>query len=131
MPSFFNPHPVHKPAGTYSHVAEHAWPGGRRLVISGQIGVKPDGTVVEGLEAQMERAWDNLLAIVAAAGMRVENIVKVTTFVVPKGSIAAARAVRERKLQGHRPASTYLEVAGLASPDFLFEVEAEAVEDGL
>jgi len=130
MPTFSNPPEVHKPGSTYSHVAEHRWPGGRRIVVSGQIGVRTNGGIAEGLDAQMEQAWTNLLAIVAACGMKVENIVKVTSFVVPRNAILAARAVRERKLGGHRPASTYLEVAGLASPELLFEVEAEAVEDG-
>jgi 2-iminobutanoate/2-iminopropanoate deaminase len=130
MPRPFNPDGVPQPVGLYSQAILHdLGGGGRRLVISGQIGVRLDGSIAEGLEAQMEVAWDNFLAVVRAAGMSYDNIVKVTTFAAARDSIEAARAVRRRKLPDHRPASTYLEVAGLASPDYLFEIEGEAVED--
>ncbi len=39
------------------------------------------------------------------------------------------RAVRDRMLGDHAPASTYLEIAGLARPEFLFEIEGEAVRE--
>ena len=39
------------------------------------------------------------------------------------------RAVRDCILSSHVPASTYLEVAGLARPEFLFEVKGEAVRE--
>ena len=103
---------------------------GRRLVIAGQVGVKPDGSLAQGLEAQMEQAWENLLAIVADAGMEPKDLVKVTAFVTVHGSVLLHRAVRDRMLGDHTPASTYLEVAGLARPEFLFEVEGEAVREG-
>ena len=41
-----------------------------------------------------------------------------------------ARQVRDTALQGHLCAATYLQVAGLASPEFLVEIEAEAVKPG-
>ena len=128
MPRFFNPAALAAPVSLYSHAAEHRL-GGRRLVISGQVGLRADGTVAEGLEAQMEVAFDNLLAVVAEAGMAVTDIVKTTAFVTVPGSVLAYRSVRDRKLQGHAPANTYLEVAGLALPAYLFEIEAEAVKD--
>jgi enamine deaminase RidA (YjgF/YER057c/UK114 family) len=128
MPTFFSPASIAKPQSRYSHGASHALTG-RRLVISGQVGVLPDGSTADGLEAQMTQAWKNLLAIVQEAGMNRTDLVKVTAFVTVKGSAPLHRQVRERMLGTHAPASTYLEVAGLARPEFLFEVEAEAVQD--
>jgi enamine deaminase RidA (YjgF/YER057c/UK114 family) len=128
MPRFFNPATVIAPASRYSQAAEHSL-SGRRLMISGQIGIRPDGTLAEGLEAQMEVAWDNLIAILHDAGMAVNDLVKVTVFVTVSGSVAPYRIVRDAKLAGHAPACTYLEVAGLARPDFLAEVEGEAVRE--
>ena len=126
-PRFFNPSSIAAPNSRYSHAV--ALPlSARRLVISGQVGVRPDGTVPEGLEAQAEAAWDNLEAILAEAGMGVNDLVKTTVFCTQPGSVAVVRRVRERRLNGHAPTSTYLEVAGLASPAFLFEIEAEAVK---
>ncbi len=75
----------------------------------------------------MERAWLNMFAILEDAGMTKHNIVKITVFMVGDGHTAAYREVRDRMLDGHAPAATYLVVAGLAGPEMLFEVEGEAV----
>jgi 2-iminobutanoate/2-iminopropanoate deaminase len=128
MPRFFDPPTIVKPASRYSQGVEHRL-GGRRVIASGQIGLRPDGSLAEGLEAQMEVAWDNLFAVLREAGMNVTDLVKVTVFVTVPGSVALYRAVRDRKLEGHAPACTYLEVAGLARPDLLTEIEGEAVQE--
>ncbi len=52
MPRFLNPANVAAPSSRYSHGVEHSLKG-RRLVISGQVGLKPDGALAEGLEAQL------------------------------------------------------------------------------
>ena len=44
-------------------------------------------------------------------------------------AIAVSRRIREQKLKGHAPASTFLQVAGLARADFLAEIEGEAVRE--
>jgi enamine deaminase RidA (YjgF/YER057c/UK114 family) len=128
MPRFFNPPNVAPPASRYSHGAWHA-ASARRLVISGQVAVTPDGTVPEGLEEQVELCLDNLEKVLAAAGMTLSDLLKITVFCTRPGSVRAIRAIRERRLGAHAPASTYLEVAGLADPRFLVEIEAEAVRD--
>jgi enamine deaminase RidA (YjgF/YER057c/UK114 family) len=124
------PEKVHKPPSRYSHALLHPLGGGaRRLVLSGQVGMAPDGTVAKGMAAQIEQAWDNLLAILAAAGMRAHHVVKVTVFVTDRSAetLRLVRETRDRRLEGHAPAMTYLVVAGLASPEFMVEIEAEAV----
>ena len=121
----YNPSAVAPPFSNYSHGIE-APAGGRWLHISGQVGVTPEGKVVHGSEGQIEQAWRNLLAIVEAAGMAPRNLVKVTTFLLHRDDLAAARAVRDRMLQGATPASTLLFVAGLASPEWVVEIEAVA-----
>jgi 2-iminobutanoate/2-iminopropanoate deaminase len=128
MPRLFNSAAIAAPSSLYSHGVAHG--PGRRLVISGQVALRPDGTLAEGLEAQFEQCWDNLIAIVREAGMEVTDLVKVTIFVTVPDAIATSRRIREAKLQGHAPASTYLQVAGLARPDFLVEIEGEAVKEG-
>ena len=128
MPTFLSPSGVAPPQSRYSHGGVHSL-AGHCLVIAGQVGVKPDGTLAEGLEAQMIRAWENLLAVVTEAGMEPTDLVKATAFVTVHGSVTLHRAVRDRMLGSHSPASTYLEVAGLARPEFLFEVEGEAVRE--
>lgn len=128
MPRFFNPAQVVAPASRYSQGAEHRL-SGRRVVASGQLGLRPDGTLAEGLVDQMEVAWDNLFAVIRDAGMDVNDLVKVTVYVTVPGSVGPYRQVRDAKLDGHAPACTYLEIAGLARPEFLVEIEGEAVQD--
>jgi enamine deaminase RidA (YjgF/YER057c/UK114 family) len=128
MPRFFNPSTVAAPASLYSHGAEH-FVSGRRLLIAGQVGMRLDGTLPESLEDQMEVAFDNLVAVLRAADMSVNDLIQVTVYVTVPGSVAVWRAVRDAKLAGHAPAATYLEVAGLARPDFLVEIEGEAVKE--
>ena len=128
MARFFNPDGVPKPASNYSQAVEVP-AAARRLIISGQVGMLPDGQLMLGYERQAEQAWKNIIAVLADAGMSPSNIVKITVYDVAPGNVAAYRVVRDRMLGGHAPASTYVLVAGLASPDFLTEIEAEAVAD--
>ena len=101
----------------------------QRLVISGQVGVRSDGSIAEGLEAQMQQTWDNFLAVLDAAGFTPADVVKVTLFTtVP--ALQEFRRGREQALAGCAPAATYVQVAGLADPGFIVEIEGEAVKAG-
>ncbi len=124
--TFSNPEGVHAPGSRYSHAALVEGPG-RRLVISGQIGVRPDGSIASGGEAQVAQALANLGAILAAHGMGPANIVKMGVFLTDRALIGPWWAEREKFLGTLAPTSTLLLVAGLADPRFVFEVEAEAV----
>ena len=120
-----NPDNITKPASNYSQaviVPDNA----RRVVISGQIGVHPDGTVADGLEAQMERCWLNIFAILEEVGMAKTDLVKVTVFVTCPGVTGIYRDIRDRMLEGHAPAATYVVISELATPELLVEIEAEA-----
>ena len=129
MPTLINPPNVAAPSSSYSHgvvVGAHA----KRLIISGQIGVRPDGSIAQGMKAQTEQAIDNLFNVVAAAGMKVADIVKIVTYVTNRENIADMRSVRSEKFGSHAPASTLLVISGLANPEFLVEIEAEAIQEG-
>ena len=119
------PKSVAPPFSRYSHGVE-ATAEARWLHVSGQVGVTPEGKVLDGAEAQIEQAWRNVLSVLEAAGMGPRDLVKVTTFLIDRADLPTARAVRERMLQGAEPASTLLFVAGLASPDWRVEIEAIA-----
>jgi len=122
---FSNPPGVHTPGSRYSHAA--LVQGERRLVVSGQIGVRPDGSIVPDGPGQIAQALANLGAILAAHGMTPANLIKLNVFMTERELIPAWRAQREAMLGTHAPTSTLLLVAGLADPRFVFEVEAEAV----
>ncbi len=120
-----NPAGVAAPFSRYSHGAS-APAGARWLHISGQVGATPEGTVPEDPERQMELAWDNLLAVLADAGMAVTDLVKVDGFIVRPDLLPLYRTVRERRLAGHATASTLVIVAGLVVPSLLVEIQAVA-----
>ena len=77
-------------------------------------------------EAQLEQAFANVFAVLQAAGMDKSHLVKLTILLTSSDQVALYRTVRDRLLEGAAVASTLLIVAGLASPDFLVELEAVA-----
>lgn len=101
-------------------------PQARWLFVSGQVGVDPDGRLADGPQAQMRRTWQNLLAIVAAAGMGAGDLVRVNAYLTRAEDVALYREVRDAMLGGAAPASTLLVVQALAHPDWLVEIEAVA-----
>lgn len=122
-----NPDAVVKPASKYAQAVIHS-ANAERIVISGQLGLRPDGTLEDGLEAQMERAWGNVFAIMASAGFEKRQLVKATVFVTVPDAVAVYRKVRDRVMDGHICANTYLQISALAAPQFLVEIEGEAVK---
>jgi enamine deaminase RidA (YjgF/YER057c/UK114 family) len=124
----FNPANIAPPAATYSHgveVSEKA----RWLYVAGQVGTRPDGTMPPDLEAQAEQTWQNVLAVLAHAGMSVTDLVKVTSFLTRQGDVPAYAKVRDRFLGDMRPATTMVVVQGLARPGWFIEVEAIAARE--
>ena len=124
---------IHNPAtvaaGTgYSHGVELP-PQARILYLAGQIGVAPDGKIAPDIRGQAEQAWRNLSAVLAAAGMGIENIVKLTHYLTRREDVATYREVRAQFLGKHAPASTLLVISALARPDMLIEVEAVAAKE--
>jgi enamine deaminase RidA (YjgF/YER057c/UK114 family) len=126
MPRPILPRSIAPPGSRYAHGVVHS-ARARRLVIAGQVGARIDGSMPEDLAGQMEIAWDNLTAILAEAGMSLGDLVKINVFVTVPGSVGLYRSIRDRRLGGHLCAATYLEVAGLAAPHILFEIDGEAV----
>lgn len=125
MIELFNPQTISPPFSRYSQGAL-ASRGLRWLHISGQVGVRPDGGSLTGIEAQMHQAWDNLLGVLATARMTPDHLVKVNVFLTRPQDVAIYREIRDERLEGRAPASTLLIVAGLARPELLVEIEAVA-----
>jgi enamine deaminase RidA (YjgF/YER057c/UK114 family) len=127
MLKIHNPKSVAAPIGTYSHGIE-APPNARWLHVAGQIGVRPDGSVPATIEEQTEVVWQNILAVLADAGMGIGDVVKITSFVTRFENFPKFAQVRAKYLGSHRPASTLLVISSLARPEFLVEVEAIAAK---
>ncbi len=127
MIRFFNPKATAAPAAAYSHVCEIP-AGARQLVLAGQIGVKPDGTVPNDITQQAEAVWNNIAACLAEGGMGLTDIVMVRTYVTRPENYPKVSAVRNARLGSHKPTSTGLVILALARPEFLVEVEVLAAK---
>ena len=128
MPRVIAPALVAKPASAYAQGIVHSG-GAERLLIAGQIGITPDGTILEGAEAQMEQAWQNLFAVLRAAGFERKHLVRLTVYVTDASLVGLYRTVRDRFMEGHLVAMTFLVVQALAAPKLVFEVDGEAVRE--
>ena len=98
-----------------------------RNVGSSQVPEASDGAVPEGFEAQCEQAWRNVIAVLAAAGLGVEHLGKINTFLTDRSQVVANRAIRRRMLAEHEPASTVM-IAQTVDGKWLLEIEAIAAE---
>jgi 2-iminobutanoate/2-iminopropanoate deaminase len=99
----------------------------RLLFVSGQVPQRSDGTVPDGFEAQCEQAWRNVIEVLAAAGLGIAHLVKVTTFLTDRNQLVANRSIRRAMLGEHQPALTVVIVETVDSK-WLLEIEAIAAE---
>ena len=127
MSAFVNPPDVHAPVGAYSHTV--SVPAGTTMVfISGQVGMRKDGSVAPSLAEQSELVFQNLRSCLAAHGLGMDAVIKLTTFVVAGQDMQTVRAARLRGFGSHRPTSTAVFVPQLVDPALLVEVEAVAIK---
>ena len=88
----------HAPAaiGTYSQAVKV----GNTIYLSGQIGLDPQGMqLVDGIEAQITRVFDNLQAVCEAAGASLNDIAKLNIFLTDLGHFALVNEIMARYLQ--------------------------------
>jgi enamine deaminase RidA (YjgF/YER057c/UK114 family) len=105
--------------------------GASRVVfLAGQTSVDPDGRALHAgdMAAQLERAFDNLAAVLAAAGLTMAHLVRLNYYVTDMAAFAAARAVVAERLGGLpvKPSGCLLGVTCLAQPGLMVEIEATA-----
>lgn len=101
---------------------------GQLVFLSGQIALDPDsGQLVEGgIEAQADRAFRNLRAVVEAAGGTVADVVKLTLFLTDLRDFPRVNEIMQSHFAQPYPARSTLGVAALPR-GALFEVEAVVV----
>ena len=111
--------------GSYSDAIEVP-PGARWLFTSGTPGLALDGGLPADVSGQAEIAWSHIVSTLESAGMTVNDLVKVTHYLLHEQDIPAYVKVRSRFLGDARPASMLLTGAGLVRSEFLVEIEAVA-----
>lgn len=98
---------------------------GDLLFCSGQLGLDPaTGELAEGVEAQVDRAMRNLVAVLDAAGATLDDVVKTTIFLADMGDFATVNGVYGRYVPDPPPARSTVQVAALPKGG---RVEIEAI----
>ncbi len=106
--------------GTYSQAVRC----GDTVYLSGQIGLDPATMqMVEGIEAQIHRVFDNLKAVAAAAGGSLDDCVKVNVYLTDLGHFAKVNEIMATYFREPYPARAAIGVASLPR-NALVEVDA-------
>ena len=102
---------------------------GNMVITSGQLPIDvATGAFPEGIEAQTRQSLTNVKAILAAAGLSMDNVVKTTVFLSDMNNFAAMNGVYAQFFsEGNYPARSAVEVARLPK-DALVEIEVIAVK---
>lgn len=100
---------------------------GRFLFCSGQVALRPDGTLVEGdVGEQAMQVMANINALLESAGLSFENVAKTTIFLSSMDHFAVVNEVYGSVFQGDPPARSTVAVAGLPK-NVDVEIEVTAV----
>ncbi len=118
------------PRGAYSPAIRVDIGSAALLFVTGQLAIDPHGQVVAPGDAgrQTEYVFELINTILADAGMSLAHVVKTQTFLTNMADYPRFAAVRDRLFAVTRPASTLLEVKGLARPECCVEIEVTAIK---
>jgi 2-iminobutanoate/2-iminopropanoate deaminase len=114
--------------GKYSDAIEVP-PNARWLYTSGTPGLALDGHLPSDVSGQAEIAWTHIVKMLKQTDMSVNDLVKVTHYLLRAEDIPAYVQVRSKFLGDARPASMLLIVPALVKPNFLLEIEAIAAQE--
>ena len=98
------------------------------IFVSGQAAIDGQGEVVGAgdFRLQAETAFDNLRAVLEAAGSGLGDVVKVTIFMTDMQYFPEVVELRRRYFLAPYPADSIVQVSALAMPQLMFEIEAIA-----
>ena len=115
---------------TTGYFYSHAVRMGDLIFVAGQVARNPKGELVgkDDIRAQTRQVFENLKAVLEAAGSGLHRIGKLTVFTTSLDYRPVIHEIRSQVFGavGHYPASTFAVVTSLADPDWLVEIEAVA-----
>ena len=117
---------IHPLPWPYSHGVKV----GTMLFIAGQVALDEELRIVGpgDAEAQARQTWRNIKTVVEAAGGKISDVVRVTTYVADLADIEAIHGVRREFFpDGDFPTATVVQAASLGLPGLLLETEAFAI----
>ena len=129
MATGFNPQGIWRPNGRAFSQGVIQGPG-EVVHVTGQVAWDEHDRVVGpgDVEAQMEKALDNIRVVLAEVGGVLDDIVSMTIYFLDRDHLSAIQRVRSRHFsEGTAPASILIQVAGLVLPELLVELVPVAV----
>lgn len=104
---------------------------GDLLFISGQTSINQNGKLIHTGDffAQAEQAFKNLDNVLKAGGSSLDDVLKVTIFLIDMSNFDKIVKLRERFFSKPYPADSIVEISSLFHPDALIEIEAIAVKN--
>jgi reactive intermediate/imine deaminase len=104
--------------------------GKRTIYVAGQVALNEKGELVgkDDPQAQAQQVFANMKAVLASAGAKMDDVVKITMIIKNGADFPKIGAVRKEFFKEPYPASTAF-IAPLLNPDWLVEIEAVAVVD--
>jgi enamine deaminase RidA (YjgF/YER057c/UK114 family) len=123
-PEWFLLRPEVEKAYGYAHAVRI----GDDIKISGAVSMDDKGnpTAVGDLEQQMKNAYSDLEKVLAHYGCTFDDVVVENVYTTDMAAFLKAAAYRGTIYKKQFPTGTWLEVKGLALPEFMIEIELEA-----
>ena len=123
-PEYFRLRPEVEQAYGYTHAVRI----GSKIKISGAVSMDANGapTAVGDLEQQMKNAYADLDTVLKHYGCTFDDVIVEDVFTTNMAKFLEVAAYRATIYTKHFPTGTWLEVKGLALPEFMIEIELEA-----
>lgn len=100
---------------------------GEWILVSGTVGINADGTYPDGMAEQTARSLEIIQAAIEALGGRIEHVIRTRIYTTDISQWEQIASVHGRLFADLRPATTLVEVAKLADPRALVEIDADAI----
>ena len=123
-PEYFLLRPEVEKAYGYSHAVRI----GRDIKISGAVSMDNEGkpTAVGDIEQQMKNAYSDLEKVLTHYGCTFDDVIVENVYTTNMAEFLKVSAYRASVYKRQFPTGTWLEVKGLALPEFMIEIELEA-----
>ncbi len=99
---------------------------GNMLFVAGQVGRDADMNVVQGKEAQLVQAFENLKLVLHEASADFDDVVEIVTYHTDMRDLALVVEVKDRYFKNRYPTWTGVGVSALSTPGLEFEIKATA-----
>ena len=126
--TFINPSNIAPPVSKYSHAVRVVIADTALIYVAGQVPLDPNGNLVgeNDISAQTEFVFEQIEAILKAAGGSLRDVVKANIYVTDIAQYDKVVAVRNRYFTDDPPATTFVEVSSLVRKGWMVEIEVQA-----